>query len=91
MRLFTQEYLKYVRDADGEIVYDSFDEPVLRTKEGLKTLLAMLQTSEPCDERDKNIDEVTIALNGGVRYTPKSVMDDIKAGLPDTSDMGGNY
>lgn len=89
MRVFTQEYLKFVRDADGEVVLDSFGDPVYRTRMDLEKLLGLTMCSEACPERDTNIEAIKLALNGGVKYSRKDVLDDIKAGEADISDMGG--
>ena len=63
-----------------------------RSKETLERLKESVQTSNDLtiEEKDKNIDVLNIALNGGVRYTNKQAMELIEAVLPDTSDMEGN-
>jgi len=42
------------------------------------------------EEKDKNIDVLNIALNGGVRHTNKDALDLIKEVEPDIDDIEGN-
>lgn len=62
-----------------------------RSKEELQRLKENVQTNNDLtlDEKDKNIDVLSIALNGGVKYTNKDALDLIDEVKPDTSDMEG--
>ena len=50
----------------------------------------IMVSDAPRELRQKNIDEVSIALNGGVKHTSKDALELIRAVEPDISDMGGN-
>jgi len=90
MRVFTQEYLKYKRDKDGEAVLDEFDEPIERSRVDLQNLLYAVECGDASfEDKEKNIAEIKVALNGGVRCAREDVIKDIQAGLADISDMGG--
>lgn len=61
------------------------------TPREIEILRANIMVSTASHElKTKNLDEINIAVNGGVKYTNKQVLEDIKAGLPDTSDMEGH-
>jgi hypothetical protein len=78
-----------------------YDEKVLKSLydsgyEGRENLLSKLESEKTMnvpddrtqEEKDKNIDMIEFALNGGVRNTRKDILEDIKAGLPDDIDKG---
>jgi hypothetical protein len=62
-----------------------------RSKIELERLKENVQTHPylTIEEKDKNIDVINIALNGGVRYANQDALDLIKAVEPDISDMEG--
>ena len=62
----------------------------LKSKYELGRLRDSIMTSDaPQELRDRNLDEVNIALNGGVKYTNQEALELIKAVEPDLSDMEG--
>jgi len=72
--------------------YKTFTQSELSTmlKEELISLRDFIQTGDyPVEVKDKNIDEINIALNGGVKYTNKNALELIKMVEPDCSDMQG--
>ena len=82
-RLYEESYLKALYDKGRE------------GREELEQKLANEKTiSVPEDrteeERTENIRRLEFALNGGVKNTREDVLEDIKAGSADISDMGGN-
>ena len=62
-----------------------------RSKIELERLVESVQTNNDLtiEEKDKNIDVLNIALNGGVKYTNKEEMNLIKAVELDKSDREG--
>ena len=60
------------------------------SKEELERKLEMVQVNEDLtdDEKDANIDLINFALNGGVHFSRKDVLEDIEAGKADTNDIG---
>jgi len=62
-----------------------------KSKYDLSRLRDNIMVSDaPLDVRKRNLAEVEIAINGGVKYTNKEALELIKAVEPDISDMGGN-
>jgi hypothetical protein len=91
MVIFTQEYLKYKRNADGSVMLDENDEPVIRSRLDLEKLLAAVECGDASiEDKKRSIEEIRVALNGGVRFTRKDILEDIKACLPDDIDKGDN-
>jgi len=78
LRLYSAADLKVIADKGAE------------GKLELERKLAMVKTNEDLtqEEKDKNIDLINFALNGGVQHTRMDVLDDIKAGEADISDLG---
>lgn len=70
-----------------------YDEEVLAncSKLDLEKKLLMVETSNELtpEEVKQNRERINFALNGRVHYTREDVLEDIKAGEADISDMGG--
>lgn len=80
MVVFTQEYLKYRRDLNGDALLDEDGHPIVRTRMDLLVLLDIIKCCDASQEdKDRNILEVEVALNGGVRFLHTDVLNDIKA------------
>lgn len=79
MRLYIAEDLKALFESGAEGCAE------------LQRKLDMVKSNEDLtlEEKDKNIDLINFALNGGVHFSREDVLEDIKAGAADTSDMGG--
>ena len=80
LRLYSESVLKALADSRHE------------GRMELESKLAMVKSSKDLtdEEKDKNIDMITFALNGGAKYPNFAVLKDIEAGLPDDIDKGDN-
>ena len=78
LRLYSESVLKAIAESgvDGRIE--------------LERKLDMVKCNDDLtdEEKAKNIDMLTVALNGGVKNTRFDILEDIKAGLPDDIDKG---